>query len=119
MSHLQKANDKITFLNWRLADAVKMKSSWKSSMYSLYSNFLVSLVSWCPKIECKSVSYLQALQEEYDNLRLEVETIPDQMQQYCTMTMQLLQAECLRITTTPTVDVRGLFLWPQGSLVNN
>jgi hypothetical protein len=53
MSHLQKANDKITFLNWRLADAVKMKSSWKSSMYSLYSNFLVSLVSWCPKIECK------------------------------------------------------------------
>ncbi|ELU11503.1 hypothetical protein CAPTEDRAFT_221617 [Capitella teleta] len=89
MSHMKKANDKIIFLNGRLADAVKERSSWKSSVYSLYTNFLT-------------------LQEQYESLRLEVETLPDQTQQYCHMTMQLLQAECLRITTTPTVDVRAV-----------
>lgn len=42
MSHMKRANDKITFLNGRLQDTVKEKASWKSSVYSLYSNFLVS-----------------------------------------------------------------------------
>ena len=41
MSQMKKANEKITFLNGRLSDAIKDKTTWKKLVYPLYSNFLV------------------------------------------------------------------------------